>query len=465
MINKSLKKFIRGVVTFACLCAVFLFTGSSAWAIETVLQYSLTETHTPSAEQSKKKQKETQLASKKEVVLGDGFFSVKEKSLQRIYDFKKHRIHYLDHQAKTRTEISLFADPAFRINEFQHRMRMDEVVVKAGGLPLEDLFTLESIFGVESESKKVKITEDAPEKGKIKFLSADKIVSEIILNEKYPLPAGGMFNRFLVYDNSLHPLIRKRIIEKQLIPVEIQNSLQSMDGTDRFVLTLNNLKTQPDRGFDIPLNYALSKKKPGAGPAAGTLEKLIQSAKSKTKSLKHDKEWFLNYAREAAKKKNYLDAALSVFEYGLQTGDQQTTSEEIQKLAVHQKDDNEVDRFFRSLGIAGPEQAQRAILELGKLDRKKLKRAHMIDIMIANQQSVLGQNAEAQKRMLGALKSNPYIAGAYKDLGDMFYAGFDMVSAWMCWDFARKQAPEHFMLKPISDYEADLLKNFPDFFS
>ena len=140
------------------------------------------------------------------------------------------------------------------------------------------------------------------------------------------------------------------------------------------------------------------------------------------------------------------------------------TTKEIEKLAVYQKDHAELDRFFRSLGISGKNQAEKAIAELQKINRKKLNRFHMIDIMIANQQSVLGQNDKAEKRMLAALKANPFITGAYKDLGDMFYADFDMASAWLCWDFARKQVPEHFMLKPISEYEKELLRDFPDFF-
>ena len=88
----------------------------------------------------------------------------------------------------------------------------------------------------------------------------------------------------------------------------------------------------------------------------------------------------------------------------------------------------------------------------------------MVDIFIANQMTVLGQSSGAQKLMIAALKINPYIAGAYKDLGDMFFSEFDMASAWVCWDFGQKLAPDHFMLKPILDYEAELLKNLPDFF-
>ncbi len=451
------------LLLFLFLC----FGAHSSFALETVLQYSLTETRTPlpSVSDAKKKEKEVRLSSEKKIVLGDNYFSVKEGKQERIYDFKKRRIYYLDHKLKTRFEMSLFSDPAFRVSEFHHRLTMDEAVVKAGGQPLENYFVLESIFGVEGEPTQTKITEDSSKAEKTQFLNDGKVISEITWDAKKLAPEGNMFARFLVYDNSLHPRIRKKIVESRQVPRAIRSELFSSDSKDQFVLVLDSLKTRPDQGYKIPRHYSLSKKKSGAGPFAPLLDKLIQSSETpKGKALKHDKDWFLKKAGQAEASKNYLDAALLILEYGLQTGDQKTSSEQIKKLAAHQKDDAELDRFLRSLGIAGPEQAQRSIVELGKLDRKKVSRPHMIDIMIANQQSVLGRLQEAQKRMLGALKSNPFMAGAYKDLGDMFYADFDMASAWQCWDFARKQAPEHFMLQPISDYEADLLKNHPDFF-
>ncbi len=458
----------RFLLNISVYLAALLFTGvARVNAAEIVLKYSLTETRTPLATQAKapKKEKEVVLSSKKTVVFGSGFFSIKEKKLERIYDFKQKRIHYLDHQSKTRSEISLFSDLAFRVQEFHHRIEMIESVEKAGGRVPEDQLSLESIFGIENQEKKTIFSEDLSEKDKIKFLKEKQVVSEIAFSENRLDAENNMFKQFLIYDNSLHPKIRKKIIESQKIPSVIRSRLESLDGGDHFVLILDSFNTQKDQGFNIPLNYAFSKKRPGAVAAAEPLESLVQSDPlGKNKKLYHGREWFEKRILEAQGDKNYLEVALLVLEYGLQTGDHGWSSKEIEKLAVHQKDHAELDRFFKSLGISGKNQAERAIAELQKINRKKLNRDHMIDIMIANQQSVLGQNDKAQKKMLAALKANPFITGAYKDLGDMFYADFDMASAWLCWDFARKRVPDHFMLKPISEYEKELLSDFPDFF-
>lgn len=449
------------------LSTILLLGSYSAFAVETVLSYSLTEIHTPAPEASKNPaaEKVTRLSSKKTVVLGNGFFSVSEGKLERIYDFKNRRIHYLDHREKTRIDISLFADPAFRIAELQSRLNMEDAVKKAGGLPLEDLFSLESIFGVESETHKADLKEDLSEKGKTRFLESEKQRAEISWGEKPLSDETGMFSKFLIYDNSLHPLVRRKIAGTRQIPDVIRSQLKNTGATDEFVLILDDVKTRADQGFQVPKKYPISKRRPGMISSAESLAQVLRSTEPGKKQIKkYEKAWFLEKINQAKAKNNFLDAALLVLEYGLQTGDQKSTTEEMQRLAEYQKEDRELDRFFRSLGISGKEQAARAIEELQKINRKNLSRAHVIDIMIAGQQSVLGQNVEAQKRMIGALKVNPYIAGVYKDLGDLYYTEFDMVSAWVCWDFARKQAPGHFMLVPIFDFETELLKDFSDFF-
>lgn len=445
---------------------VLLLLSGQAFASEIVLQYSLTEVREPRIPEieSKKKEKEIRLSSKKTVILGKDFFSVTEGQSERIYDFKQRKIHYLDHRTKTRVEISLFSDPAFRIHEFEQRLNIDEVVEKSGAKPLEDLFSLESIFGLQNKNQKLNLTEKKLKNKQTQFLKDDLVVAEITFSDEEVNPEGLTFDKFLIYDHSIHPWIRERIIKARNIPKVIRTRLQSPLGIDRYVLILDRLNTRPEQGFLIP-QYIVSSKRPGAVPSSEGLLPLIQAAEEgKSGVPRYEKEWFLEKMRLAQTRKNYLDAALIILEYGLQSGDEKATSEAMQEVVKYQAQDPELDRFLRSLGIAGPEQAKRAIKELQKINRKKASRPHMIDIVISNQESVLGQNEAAEKRMLAALKANPYIAGAYKDLGDMFYTEFDMASAWLCWDFARKQVPEHFMFKPISEYEEELLKEFPYFF-
>lgn len=447
------------------LCGVFSFFSATPLGVaaETVLHYSLTETRIPLPLDAKKK--EIASTTKKEVILGNDFFSVKDGEHERIYDFKNRRIHYLDHRLKTHADISLYADLAFRAQEFKSRLLAAEAIEKSGGAQLENFFTLESIFGIEGEKKKLKIEEVREGSEKTSFFYEKESIAETVWEKDLPTITGKMFGKFLIYDHSMHPQIRKKILSKPQIPKTISYQLQGAHSRDSFRLVLERAESRPDRGYQIPGGYASARKRPGAIPSSAAVVELVESVisgKNKIKSI--DKAWFWSEAEKALQKNNHVGAALFFLEYGFQTGDSEATMEAMQKIAKHQAEDPDLDRFLRSLGVSGKEQASRAVLELQKLDRKKLNRAHVLDVMIANQKVVLGKNEEAEKDLLGALKINPYMAGVYKDLGDLFYSDFDTVTAWLCWDFGRSLAPRHFALAPIYQYEKELVQNFPDFF-
>jgi len=458
-INKNKIFPISGIAFFLF---VFVVAAKPSHASEIILNYVLTENRAPIDQPGKKKSKPEKITSKKDVVFGDGFFSVKEKSLERIYDFKKRRIHYVDHQAKTHAEISLFSDLSFRIAELQSRIVIAAAVQRAGEKGPDNLYTLESLFGLEGEKPPVRLEEQKSEGDLIVLRDQGEILAQIQPGKDTPAPDSALFEKFLIYDHSLHPLIRRRVLAEKRIPKEFRYRLQSLISKDEFVVQLKSFETRDDRGFEIPASYTQSSKRPGALSESAALDGVIQSVKGQDNKL--SKAWFWEEAKAAASKKDYLNAVVYYLEYGLQSGDQAEASAEMQKVAAHQSEDAELDRFLRSLGISGKEQASRAIEELQKLDRSKIERGHVIDLMIANQKAVLGENEAAAKILIGALKANPYLAGAYKDLGDLFYGQMDMASAWRCWDFARELEPKHFMVKPISDYEKELVKNYPEFF-
>jgi hypothetical protein len=453
----------RFLILFGAFC--FFCAAAPAFSEETVLYYSLTEIRTPVSAQAKKKQKETKVDSEKEVVLGNGFFSVKDGSHERIYDFKTRRIHYLDHATKTHADVSLYADLAFRAGELKSRLLAAAAVEKAGGAPPENFFTLESIFGLESEKDKLKIRRENEGKEKVRFIYEAETIAEASWKDGLPDLPKAMFEKFLIYDHSLHPQIRRGLLERAWIPYEVFYKLPGEFFRDEFRLVLGRFENRPDRGYEIPKDYAVSRKRPGAIPSSADAVDLIESVKNgKKKTEAYGKDWFWSEAEKALTNKNYVGAVLFYLEYGFQAGDQAATSEAIRKIAVHQEEDAELNRLLRSLGVGGAEQAARAVKELQKLNRKKLSRVHVLDVLIAGQKAILGKSEEAEKSLLSALKVNPRMAGVYKDLGDLFYGDFDTTTAWLCWDFGRALAPRHFVFAPIDDYEKELARNFADFF-
>lgn len=451
---------------FILVCAFFLFfVASSLQAEEQVLSFSLTEKSVPLDISGKKKGKPSESVSKKKVIFGDQFFSVKENSLERIYDFKSRRIYYLDHQAKTQVSISLFADLAFRITELKKRIQIAETIQRAGEDGIDNLYTLESLFGVEGDKPVMVFREEKGANGDVTLFDQGDIVAEVNPGEKRPQVDKHLFGLFLIYDHSMHPLIRRRILAEDLIPRKFRYFLQSLNSRDEFIVDLQTFGLRENRGFQIPSNYRNSSQRPGALPESKAVDQIIISARKKKSQVdKKDKKWFWEQADAAINSKDFLNAAVYYLEYGLQSGEQESVSEALQQVAVHQTQDVKLDRLLRSLGVDGKEQATRAIEELQKLDRSQVKRSHVLDLMMANQKAVLGQSETAALAMIEALKINPYLTAVYKDLGDLFYGELDMATAWLCWDFARELEPGHFMLQPISDYEKELVNNYPDFF-
>jgi hypothetical protein len=62
------------------------------------------------------------------------------------------------------------------------------------------------------------------------------------------------------------------------------------------------------------------------------------------------------------------------------------------------------------------------------------------------------------------LEASPRVTGAWKDLGDLFHADYDVTRAWLCWHRARSIAPSHRQLGGVAAYERRLEADHPEYF-
>ena len=88
----------------------------------------------------------------------------------------------------------------------------------------------------------------------------------------------------------------------------------------------------------------------------------------------------------------------------------------------------------------------------------------VLDIYLAVLHLACGKEEEAEKLFLSVLGSNPYIAGAWNDLGKTYYHGYRMEEAWQCWDTARRLCAAHPLLAEQYALERSLRDSYPDFF-
>jgi hypothetical protein len=104
--------------------------------------------------------------------------------------------------------------------------------------------------------------------------------------------------------------------------------------------------------------------------------------------------------------------------------------------------------------------AARGLEALDALDRDQFSHPHVLDVFKANMLTGMGRSDEARALFLDHLRRSPWLAAAYKDLGDLYYARYEMSRAWLCWEIGRSIAPGHPNWGKLRAYEDRLRKEF-----
>lgn len=74
------------------------------------------------------------------------------------------------------------------------------------------------------------------------------------------------------------------------------------------------------------------------------------------------------------------------------------------------------------------------------------------------------RDEQGRQLLLDALRVNPYLTGAWHDLGNVYYRSFRMPEAWICWDVGRRISPSDPMMKEVDQLELLLRTKNPQFF-
>jgi hypothetical protein len=157
-----------------------------------------------------------------------------------------------------------------------------------------------------------------------------------------------------------------------------------------------------------------------------------------------------------------LDAMLGNMAILIMTGDSAGTT----AWATQHRDAIQSDDLTRSLVASLNPQAvaQTAVQALAELRKEPGNAGYMLDVFQGNALLQVGDGKGGEEHLLSALSVNPYLLGAWKDLGSHYYQSFDAAKAWACWDAARRVNPQHPMLLPVTQMENRLRTTFPEFF-
>lgn len=389
------------------------------------------------------------------VTLGPDYFSYREGNKERIYDFKKYRIYTIDVAHSTYSSDSLFMDIGFRTYEFQNRLMLGGVLnaAKVEANPMAITLS-EHIFSLSAKDHQSVITKKRNNQGVFFSWEGKELCSfsqkSIQIEREYIY----QFVRFLRYYKGGHPEILRQLKNWPGIPSQIGISRYDAR-TESYDLALVSHKSVADKQYELG-NLRQEK-------IDGELSKLVAIDQPYSQSALHNKsKHLLSEANNAFNAGNYLDSILAYLEYTLVTGEQLPNQFQSHRELI--ANDENVKKLLPSISPKSKEMAEKAVETLVQLRAKSKDRKHVLMIFEANIRTSLGKPETSKQLFLSALSTNPYIVGAWKDLGDLYFGSYNTRDAWRCWDLARTLVPGHRLLEPVNEFEKKLKHENPDFF-
>lgn len=407
-----------------------------------------------------------------------------------VLDFARRRHLTLDEGARTYVDESLYSDVCLRHFELPNREHIRSVLV-AGRAATADTAEFEPLLAehqlaVLDKTRGRTIAEPkAPRNDKLRgFLKSvfgakpsDISVESEQGHSVYATAAGRRlfsysdegtetapdmsrrFVQFLRYRYMGHPLILERLASVCRIPRELQYQARAPFGQpqNEVTLRLEAVTVVPDGELALD-GYRRVVDSRQTLPS-GFLERVLLGAVPDAQEVKARR---MAEAKQSAEGGRILECVLTLLELTLETG---VSLPELGNVLRHEPDPH-VRQLREALGRQpGSQEEARAVLAtLLELRKAAGQRAHVVMTFEAALHRGLGEAPRARELLHQALEANPFLAGAYKDLGDLYVRDFKMQEAWGCWEAARRIAPDLGMLKDVRALEDMLAAEHPEYF-
>ncbi|PRC93503.1 hypothetical protein [Solimicrobium silvestre] len=393
-----------------------------------------------------------------DVTLDSGYMSMRSANEIKIFDFKTRRRFTLDDATKTYMDYSIYDTVGFRDLEFQNRENLNKRLA-AAKIDVDTHRTIdnEHLFAVQSQTQRHVEEKDVGDD--LEFsIEGRELARWSKAGVKVSAEDSSRFVNFLRYKLGGHPQILKRLAASGVIPNKIVLTFNEFWGTTTCTIVVNSAHQIDDVAYDLS---AFSRRQ--AAKSSDKLDQILGQDRGITAAkLEHAKNGILTQQASDIRDGKLLDAMLAVFEFSLTTGQQipPFTPDQLAKIRL----DSSVQNLTHALGASTKEAMPDAITTLVNLRLNAPNKAYILKIFEANDRLKLGDSDAAKALFAEVLQTNPYIAGVYKDLGDLFYMRFDTAHAWQCWDIGRQIAPEFTNLKAVSQYEDLLTTQHSEYF-
>ena len=390
------------------------------------------------------------------VTLGGKYIAVDSQGTRRIYDFEHRRLYDLNLQDKTWQDASLYSDFAAKALELQNRLRLNDILGAASvrSASLAPTF-LEHLFSMSIDDQETPIDVSRAKGATVFSWQGRALLS--ITDKTQPLPAEFQreYWQWLRYTVGGHPKIYVDLQKRSGVP-DLVRIVRTDVGQQLITFLLKSVTSEPDAAYSLD---GFTRADPARAPYP-TLKKIASDARAgltaSVDAARKDRD-------SATGQGKMLDAALAHFAYALSSGDSST--EWLVQVRDRMATDADARAFAGALSAKNPDQAAKAVKALTDLRAKITSSyAYLFDVFTANHEGTLKHGTAAEKLFLSALSANPYLTGAWFDLGKLYYGTSRTREAWACWDAARAINPNHPFGKDIDTLELRMVADNPEFF-
>jgi len=395
------------------------------------------------------------------VVLGKDYFWIDLADYRRIYDFRRERIYTLHPASRTYLDDSLQSIVAHREVEMRSRMGLGPFEpIKQIPIGRNRQFELAHLFGMIIEGMDVPEPVEEVRGNPRRFTHQGRLVGAYELGETaLPDDLRRVYARFITYECSLHPSIHRKLCQEPRLFKSIREVAHMGDARRVTVLELSEVASVQPADKLVPDGYRLGPEPGNTDPVLAIICSVVNGTAKRPDMTPGKLRGLID---GALKEGHYGQAIVYYFQGMLQFGEEDI--ELLQKISDAAGNDPEFLLFNVGVRRNSKAQAERAIFALDAIDRSKLKSAWVLDVYKADALSTAGRIWESKALLIKTLRTNPHLAGAYKDLGGILFSTFDMPGAWRCWETCLRLCPKYPLLQRFGYYQERRRKRFPDFF-
>lgn len=394
-------------------------------------------------------------------------FYVESTAGRHVYDREARRVYQLAEDGRTYREQSFFWTPDYLTAELVDRIGASHLMGKVGVRDRAfDTFHMEALFRGRVPDSEVQVVPRQLDGGLVEFATGgEPVAGWLPSDEPVAEELRASFACFLSRKARLHPVIQGAVVASGTVPrvLEFRNYNLGLRLDARWDLVDVARGAVPEDGWlgagerravrEVislePLTQVMSlargDRRPGAAEAQPVEARELQKQ-----------------AAAAASAGRPLDAFLLQMEATLQSGVRPELGP--RELFGDGGVDERTRGFLQAMEQSRGEEAAAAAAWFAEFGRAGLTRPHMVDLFASTAMARAGDLEGAEAALMAVLRANPWLAAAYKDLGDLLRRRLDMVRAWQCYDVGRELAPRHEIFEPVRALERELLADRPTFF-